>query len=337
MAITAYCKKCSREVEPGEVCPRCGAKLAKTAAHAAWTVERRPVADWMSWNAVMRWLLPAALAVLLLVLGLEAVSGGTEAVERMLRGSFPKILLALLGGLILLVLLALALQGRELTDYAVDSRGVHAVRYLPDPTPVKLLARMKSPARMREVNSQAEPPLLRLDEQDLAWRQVARVQLWPEKCTILFYAPAWWMRLSVRCTPFSWEDALFFVRDKLGKKKSVSLPEHLRTGAASKSGQKPAGARTRSSGAAVPAQRTKEPAFAAKVPKALPETPESGMDSLISESDAQAITMDSLLAEPESPSFGTDSLIEESGAPDSGTDSPWPESEDPKQTDGFWA
>ena len=27
MALTAYCKKCAREVEAGENCPYCGAKL----------------------------------------------------------------------------------------------------------------------------------------------------------------------------------------------------------------------------------------------------------------------------------------------------------------------
>ena len=66
MALTAYCKKCKREVEAAELCPFCGTKLGKTAAHAAWCVERVPVKDWMCWNAVMRLLLPAALAVLLL-------------------------------------------------------------------------------------------------------------------------------------------------------------------------------------------------------------------------------------------------------------------------------
>ena len=68
MALTAYCKKCAREVEAGEICSRCGTRLGKNAAHAAWCVERTPVRDWMSWNAIMRILLPAALVILLLVL-----------------------------------------------------------------------------------------------------------------------------------------------------------------------------------------------------------------------------------------------------------------------------
>ena len=40
MALTAYCKKCAREVDAGEICPYCGSRLGKNAAHAAWCVER---------------------------------------------------------------------------------------------------------------------------------------------------------------------------------------------------------------------------------------------------------------------------------------------------------
>ena len=144
MALTAYCKKCAREVEPGEVCPYCGSKLGKNAAHAAWCVERTPVKDWMCWNALMRILLPAALVILLLVLAAEGISGGIGAVEKMLVSGFPAVLLILLGTILLLALAALLLQGKELTDYVVDNRGLHEVHYLPDPTPLKLIARLRS-------------------------------------------------------------------------------------------------------------------------------------------------------------------------------------------------
>lgn len=234
MAITAYCKKCNREVEPGEICPRCGTRLAKTAVHAAWVVERTPAADWMCWNAVMRWLLPAGTAVVLLALIIQGISGGPEAVESLFRGSFPLTLLLLFLAAAAGVAAVLLIRGKELLDCVVDSRGVHVTCYVPRPTALKLLARGKSPRLLDQVNWEAEAPVLRLEERDLPWRAVARVQLWPEKCYILFYAPAWWLRIPLRCTPFSWEDALFFVRDKLGKKKKVILPDHLRTPAAPK-------------------------------------------------------------------------------------------------------
>lgn len=233
MALTAFCKKCNREVEPGDICPRCGTKLPKSAVHAAWVVERVPVRDWMCWNAVLRWLFPAGLAVLILALALEGLSGGPEAVERLFRSDFLLTLAGMIGLLLLLVFLALLLQGKELMDYVVDSRGVHVTRYLPRPTALRLILRFKSPRMMSQISPEEASPILRLEERSLPWREVSRVQLWPEKCYLLFYAPAWWLRIPVRCTPFSWEDALFYVREKLGKKKSVELPAHLRVPAGS--------------------------------------------------------------------------------------------------------
>lgn len=228
MALTAYCKKCGREVEPGEVCARCGTRLGKTAAHAAWCVRRRPVADWMSWNAVMRVLLPVFLAVLLLVFLLELLSGGAGALERVLQSGLPVTLGILLLSVTVVVLLALLLQGEELMDYVVDSRGIHVTRYLPAPTPLRLLLRFRSPALMNQASEGGTAPVVKVDSRDLAWKDVARVQLWPEKCMVLFYSPAFWLKVPVLCTPFAWEDVMGFIREKLGKKKKVGLPAQLR-------------------------------------------------------------------------------------------------------------
>jgi len=227
MGLTAYCKKCAREVDAGEICPFCGTRLGKNAAHAAWCVEKAPVKDWMSWNAVMRLLLPAALGVLLLVLAAEGLSGGLGAVEKLLVSGFPVVLLILLGSILLIILVVFALQGKELADYVVDNRGVHEIRYLPNPTPVKLILRLKSPALLREAEQGGGISVLKLGEKDLAWRDVARVQLWPEKCMILYYAPAWWLRIPVSCTPFSWEDVMGLTREKLGRKRKIQLPPSL--------------------------------------------------------------------------------------------------------------
>ena len=222
MALTAYCKKCGREVEPGEICSRCGTRLGKNAAHAAWCVERRPVADWMCWNSVTRVLLPAALLVLLVVLLAEGISGGAGAVERIIASGFPLVLLLLLAAVLAAVFVVLLLQGKELSDFVVDSRGIHETRYLPNPTRLKLIARLKFPVQMNGTEQ-----VIRLSERDLPWKNVARVQLWPEKCMVLFYAPGWWLRIPVICTPFSWEDTMGMIREKLGKKKKVRLPLSL--------------------------------------------------------------------------------------------------------------
>ena len=227
MALTAYCKKCAREVDAGEICPFCGTRLGKNAAHAAWCVERVPVRDWMCWNTVMRVLLPAALAILLLVLLAEGVAGGIDAVEKLLVSGFPAVLLMLLGVILVLTAAVLVAQGRDLTDYVVDNRGIHEIRYLPNPTPLKLLARLKSPGLVSGEEQAGSVNVLKLGEKDLAWRNVARVQLWPEKCMILYYAPSWWLRIAVVCTPFVWDDVMGLTRDKLGKKRKIRLPASL--------------------------------------------------------------------------------------------------------------
>ena len=227
MALTAYCKKCTREVEPGETCPYCGSKLGKNAAHAAWCVERTPVKDWMSWNALMRILLPAALFILLLVLAAEGISGGIGALEKLLVSGFPVVLVSLLGAILLLAFIALLLQGKELADYVVDSRGIHEAHYLPNPTALRLILRLRSPSLLRQAEGSGASPVLKLGEKDLAWKDVARVQLWPEKCMILYYAPSWWLRIAAACTPFSWEDVMALTREKLGKKRKIRLPASL--------------------------------------------------------------------------------------------------------------
>ena len=223
MARTAYCKRCGREVDAGEMCPLCGTRLGKNAAHAAWCVERTPVKDWMYWNSVMRLLLPGALAILVLVLLLEAAAGGIGAVEQMLSSAFPMVLLILLAAVLAMVFVILLMQGKELSDFVVDSRGIHETRYLPNPTPLKMLLRLKAP-RLPEEGS----GVVLLSERKIAWKDVSRVQLWTEKCMVLIYAPSWWLRIPVVCTPFTWDDTLDYIREKLGKKKKVRMPEFLR-------------------------------------------------------------------------------------------------------------
>lgn len=271
MALTAYCKKCAREVDAGELCPYCGGKLGKNAAHAAWCVERTPVKDWMCWNALMRILLPAALVILLLVLLAEGISGGLGAVEKMLVSGFPAVLLTLLGTILLLAFAALLLQGKELTDYIVDSRGVHEIHYLPDPTPLKLVARLRSPALLKNAGQGNGVTVLKLGEKDLPWKNVARVQLWPEKCMILYYAPSWWLRIAAACTPFIWDDVMALTREKLGKKRKIRLPASLVI---------PAEQRTRRAAAPRPDPR---PVFPDPDPLPEPEPESEGQMSLFDE------------------------------------------------------
>ena len=225
MPLTSYCKKCARDVPVGERCPYCGGKLPASTVRLAWCVDHAPLRDWMSWNAVMRVALPVLLLALLLAVVLEGLTGGIAGVEAMLREGLPLSLLgvAVLGAAVLLLLFIL--QGDDILDCVVDSKGFHVQQYLPEPTPLKLVMRLKSPGLMRQVD--AENPMLLLSQREIAWKDIARVQLWPEKTLLLLYAPRWWLRVAVPCTPFTWEEALGMVSEKLGRKKAVDLPPGL--------------------------------------------------------------------------------------------------------------
>lgn len=210
------------------VCPNCGAKLGANTVRLAWCVEHQPVRDWMCWNAVMRLYLPVQGVTLALVLLLEALLGGAEGVTALLRGNLlivpAGVTLLLLAGMLLVFIL----QGEDLLDCVIDARGIHVQRYLPEPTALRLLLRGKSP---RMLDTLGEDGMLLISSGEIAWKDIQRVQLWPEKTLILFYAPRWWMRLSLPCTPFTWEDALSAIRDKLGRKKAVILPAECRAAA----------------------------------------------------------------------------------------------------------
>lgn len=227
MAMTAYCRKCRRDVPMGEECPYCGGRLTRSSARVAWCVEHRPVRDWMCWNAVARIALPSFGTVLVLILALEGLAGGAQAVVQLMQGGLLTTLALLLALSGLLLLLILTLQGKDLCDCVVDSRGVHVQQYLVNPTPVKLLVRFRDPRSMAQADQSVTPPVLLIGSRELCWKDIARVQLWPEKTCVLLYAPAWWMRLALPCTPFTYPDVLDYMRDKVGRKKNLLLPREL--------------------------------------------------------------------------------------------------------------
>ena len=231
MPLTSYCKKCGQDVPVSSFCPYCRSKLAPNTVRLAWCVDHHPVRDWMCWNAVMRLLLPMMAATILLVILLEAVMGGLDGVAMLLGGGLLVSLTGIMGMVLTVMLLVFILQGDDLLDCVVDARGIHVQKYLPEPTALKLVLRGKSP---RMLDAMGDDNLLLVSSTEIAWKDITRVQLWPEKNMILFYAPKWWMRLALPCTPFTWEDALDCIREKIGKKKAVTLPEICRQAAPAK-------------------------------------------------------------------------------------------------------
>lgn len=231
MPLTSYCKKCGQDVPVSSFCPYCRSKLAPNTVRLAWCVDHHPVRDWMCWNAVMRLLLPMMAATILLVILLEAIMGGLDGVAMLLGGGLLVSLTGIMGMVLTVMLLVFILQGDDLLDCVVDARGIHVQKYLPEPTALKLVLRGKSP---RMLDAMGDENLLLVSSTEIAWKDITRVQLWPEKNMILFYAPKWWMRLTLPCTPFTWEDALDCIREKIGKKKAVTLPEICRQAAPAK-------------------------------------------------------------------------------------------------------
>ncbi len=230
LSLTSYCKKCGQDVPVSTVCPHCRSKLAANTVRLAWCVEHHPVRDWMCWNAVMRLLLPVLAATMALVILLEAIMGGLSGVAALLGGGLIVSLLGILGLLLAGMLLVFILQGEDLLDCVIDARGIHVQQYLQGPTAMKLLLRGRSPRLLEN----AQDDMVLVVSREIAWKDIQRVQLWPEKTMILLYAPRWWMRVSLPCTPFTWEDALSFIRDKIGRKKNVILPEACRQAAPAK-------------------------------------------------------------------------------------------------------
>ncbi|MBR3764449.1 MAG: hypothetical protein IKK57_07865 [Clostridia bacterium] len=221
MPLTSYCKKCACDVPVGDFCPECGGKLAASAVRLAWCVDHVPVRDWMCWNGVMRIALPVMGVTLALTIVLEAILGGLTGLTQLLTGGlFPT-----LGGLSLgaaaLLLLVFILQGEDLLDCVIDASGLHVQQYLPRPTALKLLLRLRSPRLLEQTD---ENGLLLISSRSIAWKELRRVQLWPEKGFILLYAPAWWQQLTIPCTRETWLDALEFIKNKIGKRKDVILP-----------------------------------------------------------------------------------------------------------------
>lgn len=239
--LTCYCKKCNRDVPVGDRCPQCGAKLSPAQAHAAWAVDHTPVRDWLCWNGAMRFILPIGGLALAVSVALEAVMGGAAGVEELLRHGLVGTVLTLVLLVSAVLFLILLAQGEDIMDCVVDSRGVHVSVFLPGPTPLKLLARFRSPALMKTLSADDPAPELLISEQHLSWQEVSRVQFWPEKRLMLFYAPRHWLRLSLPCTPNGWEDACGFLLSRLGKRKDVILPPVLRPEAEAKGSGKATG------------------------------------------------------------------------------------------------
>ena len=202
---------------------------ARSGNGITWCVDHVPVLDWICWNTSMRILLPVTAIVFLMVCVLETISGGFPALEALLTGPFPLSLLIILASLCVLVGLNLLLQGPDVLDCAVDSKGIHVECCLPRPASWKLLARFRSPD-----TPAGEDGMVSISRTDIPWASITRVQLWPGQTRILLYCHSPWLACALPCTPFTYASVNRMITEKLGRKKQVRLPAVLRSEAPAK-------------------------------------------------------------------------------------------------------
>lgn len=222
MTKTLYCKKCNMDVPEGEACPVCGKTPPANSHRVAWMYQRQRAFDWMCWNEVMRIALPILMAATVIAFLIELLSGGIAGIQSLLSGGFLGVMGTLLLLTVLVTFLIFALGGEDELYCVVDKTGFHVRTTLPDANRVKLHLHGRSANLMETADLNGR---VVLDERELAWKDIARVQLWTEKRLMLLYAPRWWMRLSVPILLSKWNEVLLTTDEKLGKKKAVELPE----------------------------------------------------------------------------------------------------------------
>lgn len=225
-----YCRKCKAEVPDGEGCPYCGGKLTRAGERISFGATAAPVRDWFAWNSLLRVALAPLALVVLAALIAELAAGGAAGAAALLRGGFAGVMLSALAVVLLLIFVVLLLQGRESVHYVLDKDGVRALCYLVEPRPWQLYARMVTPASVQALNDgeDALEGYTLVRRVAVPWVEVRRMGLWRENMTLLFYRPAFWLALAVRCPPDDFAPAEDFARKKLKRFKKVVAPAKVK-------------------------------------------------------------------------------------------------------------
>ena len=225
MPLTQYCKKCKSDVPLGDLCPRCGTRLPKTAERLVITVTRRPVRDWFAWNAMLRILLPVLGLVLLVTIGVEGWAKGTAGVQAVFLQGFFWSLIGILGLALCATFCLFLLQGPEQVRYILDARGAHALAFIPANRPLRVYTRLLTPqtalALQAEAGESSPEGMLLIKKTDIPWNAVRRVRFWPETGTVLFFRPRYWQALTLRCGQGTYAEAEAFVRKRLARNRKA--------------------------------------------------------------------------------------------------------------------
>ena len=183
--IRYFCKKCNAE-SASPVCSRCGRKLPAGMMRDVWRVWRVPLSDGGTWLGALKVTFLLAALLFLLVFGAEALLSGTDRVMALLSSGLPGVICALIPVSLLLTLLFLALQGREILVYALDVQGAH-VQVWHAASRIRCWARLQS-ARLEEAVPQQDGGALLLSQvRHMLWKDVRQVRYAPRKGEIRLY------------------------------------------------------------------------------------------------------------------------------------------------------
>ena len=227
MPLVNYCRKCKAETPLGENCPYCGGKLAQTGEQISFGLMRRPVREWFAWNNLLRIVLPVWALVFVIVVAAEGAVTGAEGVVALLTGGFLRTMLSLLAAALLVIWLALKMQGMESVHVVLDKQGVQVRTYVQEGNAMALYARFLSEQAIDKLAAEDERPALEgltlVRRISLPWSEIRRVRIWREGSTILFFRPTFWQAASVRVPVNELEEAEGFVRKKMKRNKKAKV------------------------------------------------------------------------------------------------------------------
>jgi len=190
--IYSYCRKCKME-SPGDICQGCGRRAAAGSQRDVWSVASVPLADGRIWRGALFALLTVTALLLILIFGLEYMTGGAAAASVLWQGALPRAIFAILPLGLVLTFLFLLMQGREVIVFVLDPQGAHLQTWH-QPGKIKSWARLQSADPGKNVPQQDGSVMHLSQERHMLWQDVQSVKYRPQSAAIALYH-------TPRCAP----------------------------------------------------------------------------------------------------------------------------------------
>ena len=186
--IKYYCKKCNLDND-GPVCQSCGKKLTGGSMHNVWAIRRLPLTDGSVWLFAFAIGCTVSLLLFVILFGAEFFLTGTDKMTALFATNLPMLVLAIIPLVLLITGLMLALQGKEVLFYSIESYGV-ILRTWHGASRIKCWARLcgaKMDHVMEDENGQG---VIMAYERVTLWKDVKQVRYFPRRAEIRLYHAA---------------------------------------------------------------------------------------------------------------------------------------------------